>query len=586
MDRPGLRFAPVALALLAAAALPALLSAAPPDVPTGSWSLSGRHSERGTYTGTMTIARRPDGVYNVTSTMKFGGTTETWSGTGKVTGYLFKTQLVAAAGGVVDALNNPNAGVVPELIKGTYTLSSNKKSLSGQWVSSLKSSRRGRESLRLAVDTGTTKVDLALIRPDGSELGEDKEETVGEALAVNLDDDDNDGGAGGHAQNNIVADLNDANGIAGDDDLLALKLKKTGAPPAGAVFKLEWPDATLGLYKNADHTGRLTGGAAELPVTDELTLYVEGRAATEGGAPATLSAKLVAGGKTLGEDKLKLTVCRSAFLLLGHGNSGRWNLDSYLSSNRKDSRTNPTIVPGKDKNGKATFWAVYIWDTEKLAKIAMSTPNAVIAYDGHSNFGMGYSFETGYKSVKEFMNIADDQVPVNWPYLRDHQDHPGLLFEDAEYADDSTTSAKFDPVQVGGFDVRGKHGTYDHARYPLNGGSGSRHTLTRGTKKWLDYHYSMGAGEHGEPNQRIVVKAGSADMPAKKWDAIFLNSCYAGPYYWYVFNAGKLFFTTDSASSWKTSAVFIESYLEGKGDEETLRLMNKEENINDYWSFQ
>ncbi|MBI3272948.1 MAG: hypothetical protein HYZ53_28425 [Planctomycetes bacterium] len=583
MQRAEFRFAPVVLALLALL-VPAALFAAPPIVPGGDWTLSGKHSEKGTYTGQVTITRAADGTYQVSQTLVFGANDqETWTGTGRMVASAFKTELTRSTGSVIGHLDDPATAAGTELIRGTYGLSRNKQVLTGSWASSTKPSRKGKEIMRIGAP-GSNKVDLAVIRPDGSELTEDKEETVGEAISVNLDDDDHDGGKGGHAQNNIVSDMDDQNGVAGEDDMLALKVKKVANPPAGAVLRLEFPDAKIGMYRNADHTGRATGGSLDLPADKESMVYMEGRAASEGGAPEIVSLKLLQSGKSLGEDKVKIYVTRSAFLLLGHGNSGSWTLESYLSSHKKDSRSNPTIVPGKDKNGKATFWSVYVWDTEKQAKLALSNPGAVIAYDGHSNFGMGYAFETGFKTVSEFMNIADDQVPVNWLYLREHQEHPGLVFSDAEYADDSTTTEKADPVQVGGFNIKGKHGTYDHARFPLNGGSGMRMHLTRGSKKWLDYHYSMGMDE-GQPNNRIVIKAGSADMPAKKWDALFLNSCYAGPYYWYVFNAGKLFFTTDSASSSRTSSVFLTSYLEGKGDEETLRLMNREENINDYWQF-
>ncbi|MBI5367609.1 MAG: hypothetical protein HZA54_11270 [Planctomycetes bacterium] len=590
MVRSGFPIAPrvAAFAALAALALgcflPALLDAAPTVIPDGTWSLTGRHSERGGYTGDMTVARQADGTYRLTATWIFGPTDrETLTGTGKVVGYVLKTTFTRSPAGVVDALNNPTPTPQTETIKGTYTLSRNQERLSGSWVSSLKRSRTGKESLRRSVAPVNTRPDLALTRPDGSVLGEDKEETVGEALPLNLDDDDNDGGAGGDGQNVIVSDLDDANGVRGENDLLTLTVKAIASAPAGSVLKLEWPDAKLGLYRGADHTGRCPGGALELPPGQETTLYVEGRAPTLGGTPEMLTARLMAGAKSLGEDKVALWVTRSAFLLSGHGSMGPWQVEDWLRTARKDSRTNPTIVQGKDRSGKTVYWSVYTWKSQKLAKIALSTKDSVVAYDGHSNFGMGYAFETGFKTVKEFMNIADEQVPVNWEYLRDHQEHPQLMFAEAEYADDARTAEKFDPVQVEGFAVKGKRSTYDHARFPAAGGAGTRMHLTRGRQqRWQDYHYSLG----GDDNVRIVVKAGAGDMPAMNWEAIYLHSCYGGQYYWYVFNHGTVYYTTDSASAYnKAGMLFIRSYVEGKSCDDVLKAINSDENINDYWQF-
>jgi hypothetical protein len=106
--------------------------------------------------------------------------------------------------------------------------------------------------------------------------------------------------------------------------------------------------------------------------------------------------------------------------------------------------------------------------------------------------------------------------------------------------------------------------------------------LTRGRERWHDYHYSLGSAD----NVRIVVKAGSGDMPTKRWEALYLHSCYSGPYYWSVFNHGTLFFTTDSAAAYNsTCAKFLQCYIEGKSASDTLKEMNRLENLNDYWQF-
>jgi hypothetical protein len=75
-------------------------------------------------------------------------------------------------------------------------------------------------------------------------------------------------------------------------------------------------------------------------------------------------------------------------------------------------------------------------------------------------------------------------------------------------------------------------------------------------------------------------------MPAKRWSALFLNSCYAGQYYSASFGGrGTLFFTHDEASSTRTSAIFLLGFVDGKSNEKILEELNDAENINDYMIF-
>jgi len=87
-------------------------------------------------------------------------------------------------------------------------------------------------------------------------------------------------------------------------------------------------------------------------------------------------------------------------------------------------------------------------------------------------------------------------------------------------------------------------------------------------------------------NTRIVIKSGAKDMPAKRWSKLYLNSCYSGPYYFDSFGGrGTLFYTTEESASPQTSAIFLESCIQGKSNDDTLKALNKAENINDYHVF-
>ncbi len=558
--------------------LAAPMAAAESDDPVaGTWALTGRNSRDGVYRGEMTITRSPRG-YSVDARVTLAdGTEENWGGTGTVAGRALEATLTRSGSGIVENLRDPR-NPVTETLQARWLLSRSGARLNGSWTSSL-DGIRSREWLRRT--TPKVAIDLVLVRPGGVEVPEDVEATEGEAIAVNLDDDDGDGGTGGHGETTVVPDYADANGTARENDLVEVRVKEIVNAPAGSILRLEYDAERLGLYRGADRSGAAQDGVLELPAGPAARLYVEGRASTEAGAPALLTLTLRKGSETLGEDRVALHVAQNAFLMLGHGNSGRWTLDNHVRKNAKDARREPGIVPGKDRDGNTVYWAVWVGSSEKFAKQALNVPGAVIAYDGHSNFGMGFAFETHHRRVSEFMNIAPEQVPVNWHYLRDHQEHPELVFAESEYGDDATTPAFSDPVQQP-ISVRGVNGTYSTARFPLSPGrGGKRFTLTRGEKRLDDHHYDVG----GRDNVRIVVKAGAADLPGKTWRAMFLNSCYSGPYYYTVFNHGTLFFTTDSASSARTSAAFLIGYIDGKKESEILKELNTHENVNDYVTF-
>lgn len=554
------------LVLLALAAPAAAVDPVP-----GTYQAAGSHSSYGAYTGDVTVA--PAGTrWSLRGTYSFaGGRRVSWTGDAVKNGGRLEV-VVRYQTGLAGAIGGGNG----RRATGGWTIGPDGRSLSGSWRATSYPRHRFTETLTLqgaGPGPSTVAVDLQGQR-DGAFLGEDKEETDGIVVGMNLDDDDRDGGAGGDGETRIVRDQDDPNGTSGENDLVQVRLVKPQGAPAGASFRLAF-GANVAVYRGADRTGPVAAGAS-LPV-DGATLHVEGRTFTAA-AGTPLALELVSSsGQVLGRDVVTVHVAKAAFILGGHGGTGNYGVRNEARRRAIDKRTDPTYVKGKDASGKPLYWAVYVWETEKQAKIALSTPGAVISYDGHSNFGMGFAFQTGFSRLSQFMNIADAQIPVNWPYLRDHQDHPQLLFSDAEYGDDPSTPGAFDPTA--------SSVVIPAAKSPLRktrwgAGGSQRFTLTRGTSKWLDHHFGS------DDNIRIVVKAGSKDMPEKRWDKLFLNSCYSGSYYIDSFGGhGTLFFTTDEASASTTSAAFLFGYIDGKSDDDVCDALNDIENINDYKVF-
>lgn len=562
----------VASSLLVLLALGAPALAVDP-VP-GTYKAAGTHSSYGAYTGDVTVSKNGArwalrGTYSFAS-----GRRVAWTGDATKSSASRLNVVVSYQTGLAGAIG----GQPKKSATGGWTIGADGRSLTGSWRTTSYPNHRFVETLTLpAAPPGpgpsTVTVDLQGKR-GGAFLGEDKEETDGIVVGMNLDDDDRDGGAGGDGETRIVRDADDPNGTSGENDLVQVRLVKPASAPAGASFRLAF-GANLAVWRGADRTGPIAAGTSL--AVDAATLHVEGRSFTAA-AGAPLALELVSSsGQVLGRDVVTVHVAKAAFILGGHGGTGNWGVRNEARRRAIDERTDPTYVKGKDAAGKPVYWAIYVWDTEKQAKIALSTPGAVISYDGHSNFGMGFAFQTGFSRLSQFMNIADAQIPVNWPYLREHQDHPSLLFEDAEYGDDPSTTGRFDPTAASV--------VIPAAKSPLKktrwgAGGSQRFTLTRGTSKWLDHHYGS------DDNVRIVVKAGSKDMPEKKWDKLFLNSCYSGSYYIDSFGGhGTLFFTTDEASASTTSAAFLFGFVDGKSDDEVCDALNDIEAINDYKVF-
>lgn len=528
---------------LAVAATPGY-SRSPSDF-VGEYDVAGSHSSKGDYSGNVKITDNGRGELGVRGTYaaangeKFG-----YVGTGRVEGNKLSFTMVQGGAGLVGGFWDRTFGSAKRG-HGSYELGTGGK-MSGSWALD---SGRGQ-----ATESLTFKpVLVVLVAPGGRDA---KEEVV------------------------------PVRRVPGANDLIDLKISKAPNAPAGAKLEVKLSSGAFEVFGDAALTRRLASGT-KLD-NESSTFKVKGLSPTEPGSPATVTVRLVGrDGAVLSEDAVKVHVARSAFLLSGHGDFelGR-ELKKWIADGLgRPGRDNPKIVNGKDGRGKPVYYSVYFFDSDDGSRIALSTEGAIVAYHGHSNFGLGYAFRTGFSRVSQFFNIADPQVPVNWPYLRDHQEHPQLTFEDAEYADDASTPEFSDPMQIGGT-VLGRLKNYGTSRYPERGGFGTRLHLTRGTagKKWLDYHYTL---NNDKENARIVVKAGSGDMPEKRWSKLLLLSCYSGPYYFDSFGGrGTLFYTWDEAlCASEAASIFLRDQMIGKTDDQVLKAMNKVENVCDYHKF-
>jgi len=144
----------------------------------------------------------------------------------------------------------------------------------------------------------------------------------------------------------------------------------------------------------------------------------------------------------------------------------------YLNTNNWTKIDDKTYTKGN--------YAVRIVETQAEMVNALSADDeSYVAYDGHSNFGMGFNFNNGPNTrIADFMQCAEECVAINWIYMRLVQGHPNFTIDKAtEYGDDPTTNdggqRNYDPVYKS-FTVTGKYPpkTYTRRANQIAGGEG------------------------------------------------------------------------------------------------------------------
>lgn len=431
------------------------------------------------------------------------------------------------------------------------------------------------------------RIDLDIIKLNGTEMAEDKEDTEGAILQVNIDDDDDDGGTGPNA----TPDMQDVDGVSGgqplisrEDDLLRVLLHKpTVSGASNLTYKLHFDSSKLAVWKKDDKTQPVQSDTTTFDASDDTLVYVEGLSPSSSDSGEIVTLRLYEEGQSVAYDSIKITVARMVFALVGHGTTGETSLRQYLNEHTKDGRVDPYIVRGATGNGLNSWHSVFVWNTEKGAKLALGAQDGIVVYDGHSSYGIGMAFSAGLTGISSFMNVGQDLVTLNWPDMRGSiEGHPNLSIADAEYGDDTTTVEQFDPwLTSDPSAVVGAQGTHAATRLFSTPQVGGTHLhLQRGSQKPLDAHYATTSGE-----RMIVAKGGKADLPTLRYSKLYLDACSSGQYYYPIFNHGTLFYTYDLCESVGTTKKFIENVIGGKTNDEILDVINDDEPVNDYHNF-
>jgi hypothetical protein len=246
------------------------------------------------------------------------------------------------------------------------------------------------------------------------------------------------------------------------------------------------------------------------------------------------------------------------------GEAGKAVTKAYLEGAATSKSGNVYMIKGKAPGGAEKTYAVLLGENQADLQQGLSTPGCFVVFDGHSNMGMGPSFNTAaIKRLSDFMNIGNPQTAINWPYFVEDE-YPGLTTIEANEIAGTVTNYNVPNLAIA-----------DKIRYPNTNGVGAGGTFTKTGTGMGQKHFNRGAANH-----YLIVNGGPADLPALAYDSFFYNSCNTGRDYLEVFTRGTMFYTGDECSDGDSSKAFVESIIDGKRGAAVLQAINAEENVN------
>lgn len=435
-----------------------------------------------------------------------------------------------------------------------------------------------------------SQVDLDWIKPGTEnddkpmELAAAKEDTEGEVVNVNWDDDDNSEGDGGHGILVFKNDYDDSAANPNEDDMIKLKLRSIGV---GYKARLKYDNSFMKIWRNDDRTNEVVSEETEIELAGDQTVYLEGKKLTAAETPQVIEMQIKLGsGSYVAGDCVNLQVATPVVTLFSkhlptEGNGSR-NLakqlhrKNYLGARRRDDRNNTVILKGKDQQDKVLWYSIDMFDLfdsfegdidkrrpkitvrsphlDKELKMALSLEGAHVYCNGHSNFGLGPNFipnDTSTTTLYDYCNLSggplggvtgiilksDDPRDADFggnPML--NPDHGGEDFalrpqdivpQVTNYKVPVPNVLKFNGTQVNGAVLA--VGSILTPQPPLADGT--------------IYHYE----QNGEHQNYVTVVKSSGDKPILRYKSCFMAGCNTGRAFSQTLNHGVLIYTMDES---------------------------------------
>lgn len=454
-----------------------------------------------------------------------------------------------------------------------------------------KANKHGTYLIQAESPNGDVEVKLAVptdlkAAVDNKEISVDKEDGEGAWAVLNFDDDDNDSGSWGHGETALKGDLDDTDGVSGENDMLRLGMH--GVSISGARFRLKFDSSHIRVWKSEFKR-------AEEAVISEQTdfdgsgegwtvYYIEGILPHDDdqGTIVTLQVK-TGGGNWKNGDSVKIRVAHPVIAVFE--TNPDWN-DTYEhfqefavemagpdpTRARFSLRSNasaPDTFLSKGKLYKAagtppedvcySISSIRGERGQQILKLALALENANVAMIGHANFGLGLAFDGPYTEFSQFFNSASGGKPaINLTH--GFPAHPALNVEGSLFVN-LAAADKINAKRVAGAANRFLQGIprTDVVRYPnaetpmvepgqtfqdhvyevTHVGSNGQVLGTRN----LHWHYPPIPGLEGDGayEKRVILDIPSVDVPTLKYRALYINQCNSYRYFIESFKHGVVY---------------------------------------------
>jgi hypothetical protein len=259
---------------------------------------------------------------------------------------------------------------------------------------------------------------------------------------------------------------------------------------------------------------------------------------------------------------------------------------SYLNDlgsrvlNTRTSAADPYIVSGTNQQGNTAYYAVYTGTTQQFLSTALSTTNAIVIVEGHSNCGIGPAFPSdNIQHIQDFFNMGDSYTGV---WLEDLKDtYPNLTVSVTQNQLPTSGTVTSMLVASASSEIANTGTNYfvdgltSVLKYTNDDGVGNRQTFfldyewevfQEVNTQWpYHYFYTLPMPDGTIRSQPFtIVKAVAADLRDPCYKAFFYDGCATGHDYIGNFQHGVFFYTTDYGHDDDSTKEFVKGVINGE----------------------
>jgi hypothetical protein len=248
--------------------------------------------------------------------------------------------------------------------------------------------------------------DLGIVRSDGTEVPQDKEQSPGGYVPVNNENNDYTFDASG----NPIPDYKKAGPVVGEHDLVPLKLHSVDPIAQGGQYRLVFSSANIKIWSSADKTGPVVADDTEFDATQDTTVYVEGISRSVAAAQEEVALKWINGDKVAFTDRVAFTV----YEVTGPMEVPDYSIHTYRADVPGGGTGTWTIANGTDVSGVSSNSELILWSSGPAIGKATFSPAPGFSVDYEVSIvqvkieapSVGNAFIAGTPTFRALENFA------------------------------------------------------------------------------------------------------------------------------------------------------------------------------------